>query len=230
MGDHEDVYKWLPHIQHHLPPSSPTGAFFFFVCKKDGLRHPCIDCCSLNITIENNYCALRHSSTQPLNPSMEQSSSLSWTCDFLFCFDYFYFILSFLHCFYILEYFNYCIFVLFFTHLSILHCYYFIHCQFIICLFYNFFVPSFLFLHTVSSFANAGIHPNTQNTHLEHVRLKRLITAHNKIFTDCLEVFICMLHPPVISVKYYFNIHQTSILLANLWQTSHIVHIITVFL
>lgn len=31
----------------------------------------------------------------------------------------------------------------------------------IICLFYKFFVPGYLFLQTVPSFANAGIHPNT---------------------------------------------------------------------
>lgn len=53
-------------------------------------------------------------------------------------------------------------------------------------------------------------------THLEHVRLKQLITIHNKTFTDCLEVFICMLHPHAISVKYCFCDYQTSILHANL--------------
>lgn len=38
------------------PSSSPAGAGFFFVSKKDGGLHPCIDYCSVNsITIKNRY-------------------------------------------------------------------------------------------------------------------------------------------------------------------------------
>ena len=38
------------------PPSSPAGARFFFVKKKDGSLRPCIDYSPLNdITIENRY-------------------------------------------------------------------------------------------------------------------------------------------------------------------------------
>lgn len=38
------------------PFSSPVGAYFFFVEKKDKTLRPCIDYCGLNeITIKNHY-------------------------------------------------------------------------------------------------------------------------------------------------------------------------------
>ncbi|KAI3375434.1 hypothetical protein L3Q82_021923, partial [Scortum barcoo] len=69
------------------PSSSPAGAGFFFVGKKDGSLRPCIDYSALNeITVKNRYRLQAtgyrpcHSFPPPSSSSIRLESSLSWTC------------------------------------------------------------------------------------------------------------------------------------------------------
>jgi len=54
MGDYGEIYTGIAGIIR--PSSSPVGAGFFFVGKKDGSLRPCIDYRGLNsITVKNKY-------------------------------------------------------------------------------------------------------------------------------------------------------------------------------